>query len=325
MEENIKALPEYATVDEIKENFSIHELVEKAKNENLSEWLASNFLIGQGQKLLEIVENGGNDSEIFALLCRIFKVDLNALSEEDAAKISHSLDTIRARLANKAVVAESQSDLARAIWSGADTIILKGEAEFSLPLGVPNKRFVGENNTLIEIFYDEENIDFDAKGIVVENAQIFLRSAINLKMDNSKNVKVIYGNKKKLDGDDLTEVFQVLKGRSPFESAEQYRNRAENIKGVAVGYTTLSCANYDFDSNTFKIAPTWDLKFIDVLRSFVAGKNFKFNVAPDVAEKLYYNERKMQVFADFTFAENKLTVASLYFETANAGRVYVAW
>lgn len=321
MEENIKSLPEYATLEEIRDKFTIAELVEKAQNDNLAEWLASNFLIGQGQKLLEIVENGGNFTEIFSLLCRIFKVDMTTLSDEDAAKISHSLDTIRARLANKAVVAESQSELARAIWSGADTIVLKGEAEFSLPLGVPNKKFIGEGNTLIEIFYDED-VDFDAKGIVVENAQIFLRSQINFKADNSKNLKVICGNKKLIEGNDLSDVFQVLKGRSPFESADAYRNRAENIKGVAVGYTLLNSADYNFDGNSFKLAPVWDLKFIDVLRTFVAGKNFSIKVAPDVAEKLYYNERKMQIFADFGYTD-KLTISALYLETASAGRIYL--
>jgi hypothetical protein len=167
----MKSLPEYASLEDIRNNFSITELVTAAKENNLAEWLASNFLLGQGQKLLDLVENDANDDEIFALLCRIFKVSFDDLSNDEAIKISHSLDTIRARLANKAVVAETQPELARAIWQGADTIILKGENEFSLPLGVPNKKFIGEGNTLIEIFYDED-VDFDAKGIVVENAQI---------------------------------------------------------------------------------------------------------------------------------------------------------
>lgn len=321
MDEN-KNLPEYATLEEVAKNFSVAELVEKAKNENLSEWLASNFYLGQGQKLLEIVENGGNDSEVFALLCRIFKIDMNSLSDEEANKISHSLDTIRARLNNKSVVAENQSDLARAVWSGADTIVLSGEDEFNIALGVPNKNYKCENNTLIEIFYDED-VNLDEKNIVIENAQIFLRSPINFKADNSKNIKVIRGNKKKLDGDDLTEVFQILKGKSPFESIENYRTRAENVKGVAVGYALLKSADYNFDAQTFGFAPTWDLKFIDVLRSFVKDKKFTVKIAPEVAEKIYYNERKLQIFADFTFADNKLTIASLYFETANAGRIFI--
>lgn len=321
-EENTKVLPEYATIEEVRQNFTLAELVEKAKNDNLSEWLASQFLLGQAQKLLDLVENESPDEELFAILCRIFKVDLNALTDEEVKKISHSLDNIRARLANKAVVAETQPQLSKAIWQGADTIILRGENEFSLPLGVPNKKFVGENNTLIEVFYDED-VDFDSKGLIIENAQVFLRSPINIKLDNSKNVKVIKGNKKKLEGDDLTDVFHVLKGRSPFESIDSYRQRAENCKGIAVGYALLRSADFNFDAQTFGFDPTWDLKFIDVLRDFVRGKKFTIKVAPDVAEKLYYNERKLQIFADFTFADNKLTVASLYFETANAGRIFI--
>lgn len=323
MDENKKTLPEYATVEEIRNNFTITELVEKAKNENLSEWLASNFLLGQAQKLLDLVENDAGDKEIFALLCRIFQIDMNGLSEDEAKEISASLDNIRSRLANKAIVAEDQADLARAVWGGADTIILRGESEFSIPIGVPNKKFVGENNTVIEIFYDED-INLDEKNIVLENVQIFLRSPINLTINKSQNVKVITGNKKTLAPEnDLSEVFKVLKGRSPFESVDSYRQRAENCKGVAVGYALLKSSNYEYDSNSFKIEPVWDLKFIDVLRNFVAGKKFTIKIAPEVAERLYYNERKLQIFADFTFAENKLTIASLYLETQGAGRIFI--
>jgi hypothetical protein len=322
MSEEVKSLPEYSTVEEIRDNFTIAELVDKAKNENLSEWLASNFYLGQAQKVLDLVENDANDAEIFAILCRIFKIDMNALTDEEAAKISHSLETIRARLNNKAIVAECQADLARAVWGGADVIVLSGEDEFNIALGVPSKTYRGENNTLIEIFYDED-VNLDEKNIVIENAQIFLRSNINFTANNSKNIKVIRGNKKKLDGDDLTEVFKILKGKSPFESIDNYRQRAENVKGVAVGYALFKSADYNFDAQSFGFAPTWDLKFIDVLRDFVKGKKFTVKVAPDVAEKIYFNERKLQIFADFTFADNKLTIASLYLETANAGRVFI--
>lgn len=317
-----KNFPEYAALDEIRENFTINELVEKAKNENLAEWLGSNFYLGQAQKLLAVVENGGSDEEIFAILCRIFNVSPDKLSDTDAAQITHSLDNVRARLNNNAAVAENQSELARAVWSGADeTICLLGEELFYLPLGVTNKKFIGEGNTVIEIFYDED-VDLDAKNIVVENAQIFMRSPINLKMDNSKNIKILNGNKKKLDGDDLSDVLNVLQGRSPFESIEAYRNRAENVKGVAVGYVTLKRNDYNFDDQTFKIVPDWDLKYMPCLRSFVAGKKFTLKIAPDVAERIYNNERRLQIFADFTFSDH-LTVASLYLETATAGRIFI--
>lgn len=316
-----KNFPEYASLDEIRENFTINELVEKAKNENLSEWLGTNFYLGQAQKLLDVVENGGSDAEIFAILCRIFNVSPDKLSDDAAAQITHSLDNVRARLNNKAAVAETQPELARAVWSGADVISLIGENLFYIPVGVTNKKFSGDGNTAIEIFYDED-VDLDAKNIVVENAQIFLRSPINLTANNSKNIKVLNGSKKSLNGDDLREVLQVLKGRSPFESVEQYRNRAENVKGVAVGYVTLKQSDYSFDEQTFKIFPDWDLKFIDVLRSFVAGKKFTLKIAPDVAEKIYNNERRLQIFADFTYSDH-LTVASLYLETSTAGRIFI--
>ena len=322
MENENKSLPEYSTLEETRKEFSMQELVTFAKEGNLAEWLASSFFLGQSQKLLDVVESGGSDEEIFAILCRIFNLNLDELNDEDAAKISHSLDKVRARLNNKAAVVESQPELAKAVWGGADTVCLTGENLFYIPLGVTNKHFIGEENTVIEIFFDED-VDLDSKNITVENAQIFLRTPINLKIDNSKNVKIITGNKKKADGSaDLSGVLQVLKGRSPFESVENYRNRAENCKGVAVGYVTLNSGDYNFDDQTFKINPTWDLKYIDVLRRFVAGKKFTLKIAPDVAEKIYKNERRQQIFADLTFSDH-LTVASLYIETQSAGKIFI--
>lgn len=321
MSENVRVLPEYASIEEVRQNFSMNELLELAKNQNLAEWLATNFYLGQSQKLLDVVESGGSDDEIFAILCRIFNINLDSLTDDEAAKITHSLDNVRARLNNKATVAETQSELAAAVWSGSSTICLTGENLFYIPLGVTNKHFIGEGNTAIEIFYDED-VDLDAKNITIENAQVFLRTPVNIKIDNSKNVKVINGNKKRLDDDDLADVLEVLKGKSPFESIKSYRDRAENCKGVAVGYLLLNQRDYNFDDQTFKLFPVWDLKYINVLREFVSGKKFTLKIAPDVAEKIYNNERRLQIFADFTFSD-KLTVASLYLETASAGRIFI--
>lgn len=317
-----KKFPEYASLEEIKQEFSINELVDVAKNSQLAEWLASNFYLGAGQKLLDVVENGGSDDEIFAILCRIFNVKIGDLSEDEISKIMHSLDKIRLRLNNKAAVAETQSELAAAVWSGsADTICLLGENLFYIPLGTTNKKFIGDGTTIIEIFYDED-VDLDAKNIVIENAQIFRRTPNNLTMNNSRNVKVIDGFKKTLAGDDLREVLNVLQGKSPFESVEQYRARAENCKGVAVGYVTLKRNNYNFDEQTFYIEPVWDLKYTPALKNFVVGKKFSLKLAPNIAQDLYNSERRLQVFADFTYSD-KLTVASLYLETASAGRNFI--
>ena len=92
-----------------------------------------------------------------------------------------------------------------AVWQGNDTICLTGENLFYIPLGVTNKRFIGENNTAIEIFYDDD-VNLDEKNITVENAQVFLRTPVNIKMDNSKNIKVINGFKKRLEGDNLADI-----------------------------------------------------------------------------------------------------------------------
>ena len=318
-----KNLPEYANLDSIKKEFSLPELVQLSREENFAEWLTVNLYAGEAQQLLDIVENDGTDAEVAAVLCKIFKYKFDELSDNELSQISAVINRARARVSNKAVVVENQADLAHAIWATGSEVICLNGGEFKIALGVPNKTYKGFNNAVVDIFFDKD-IDLDAQNITLENLQVCLRSPIQIKMDNYKNVKVINAFKTILNENiSADEIADVLRGRSPFESAEQFRARAENIKGLAVGTVLLEDKNYKFDEQTFKIAPEWNFDYISVLRDFTANKSFTLKIAPADAEKLYADERKLQIFADLTFADNKLTIASLYLETQSAGRVYL--
>ena len=60
-----------------------------------------------------------------------------------------------------------------------------------------------------------------------------------------------------------------------------------------------------------------------MLKDFAAGKIFSVNLLPNDAETLYANERKLQIFADFTYRDGKLTILNLYFSTKTLGKIVI--
>ena len=69
--------------------------------------------------------------------------------------------------------------------------------------------------------------------------------------------------------------------------------------------------------------PHWDFEYISVLKDFAVGKKFFLNISPAPARTLYANERKLQLFADFTYRGGRLTILNLYFMTKTLGRVAI--
>lgn len=321
-----KTLLDYETLQEVKQNFTLAELVQMAKNESFGEWLAVHFYAGEAQEILDAVENQGSDAEIALSICKVFKFEFNELTPEEIAQVSafvnqdHARELFDGRIDNKkSAVVSTQGELFKAIWGGAEVLYLYS-GEFKIPLEVPNKTYIGYNHALIEILYPN-NLDLDAQNITLANLQVYLRSNINVKMDNSKNVRLINGAKKTLGELGLQEVFDVMRGRSHFESSEKFKERAENVKGVAVGSVLLVDTDYNFDNQQFKVNPEWDFDYISVLKSSVDNRSFHIKLSPEGAQSLYSSERKLQIFADFTFVDERLTIAQVYLETQAAGRI----
>lgn len=114
-----------------------------------------------------------------------------------------------------------------------------------------------------------------------------------------------------------------MQGRSPFESTNNFKRRAEDIRGVAIGNILLEDKNYFYDEEIFKFQPQWNFEYISLLKNFVRGKEFFINLSPENAELLYTNERKQQIFADLTYIDGNLTILNLYLETVTLGRIEI--
>ena len=322
-----KFLYDYNSLEELAENFSLEELFTLAKNKNLEEWLESNFYDDESQKVADAVDGEVSDAELKLLICKIFNIDFSRLTADELQEISELISEkqnlkISFDKPSNGRKVTTQGELVRALKDGAKVIYLCGD-EFKISHKFHGITYIGRNNAVID-FTDNADIDFDERDIIFEDVQIYVHHPVDLRLDKSKNVKVINGSKNTLD-DYLTleEIFEVMRGRNPFESAENFTKRAENIRGAAVGTVLLKDTDYIFDAQKFPIKPKWDFEYVSVMKDYSDGKNFAFKISPEDAEKLYNNERKLQIFADFTCIDGKLTIAALYFETLTLGRIFI--
>ncbi len=309
--------------------FSLEELVNFAMTTTLSGWLAENFYFDESEKVSNAIKNEVSDAEFKLLICKIFNLDFAELSETDIENISaHIAKNQRKQIffkygddKNSAYVM-NQGELVKALQGGAEILYLDG-AEFRIPVALENKIYVGINNAVIDFTHDSD-IDLDAKNIVLEDLQIFLHYPITIKADNSKNIKIINGTKKALGvHPTLKEIFEILRGRNAFEPSEKFRRRVENIRGAAVGDILLEDKNYNYDAEYFSVKPNWNFEYIAVLKDYAQDKIFSVRLDPENAELLYNNERKLQIFADLTYIDGKITILNLYLETNTLGRISI--
>jgi len=325
-----KNLQNYHSLQELKENFSLTELLKFAKGKLLSEWLEMNYYFSDSKKIFNAVDNQIDDAELKLLICKIFNIDFNNLTADELEEISALVGKNQRKelflkydnAAEKSEFVETQGELVKALQDGANTLYLYG-AEFNIPVELHDKIYIGCNNAVID-FTHESDIDLDARNIIFEDVQIYLHHPITLKMEKSQNVKILNGTKKALGvRPTLKEIFEIMCGRNAFETAEKFKKRAEDLRGVAVGETLLEDKNYTFDTNNFAFNLQWNLDFVSIVKDFARDKNFFLTIAPEHAERLYTNERKLQIFADFTYVDGKLTILNLYFETVTLGRIKI--
>ena len=326
-----KNLFDYHSLQEIAGNFSVEELLDLARKNFLNDWLATNFYSTESEKISVALKNNLSDAEIKLLICEIFNLSLENLSVAEIDEISTLIQRKHRRELffdnregsdRKAAFVENQSELVMALQNGAEILYLYG-GEFQIPHDLRGKTYIGRNNAIIDFTYDSD-IDFDERDVIFEDLQIYLHHPVTLKIEKSKNVKILNGTRKSLGArPTLKEIFEILLGRGSFESERHFVKRAEDIRGVAVGSVLLTEENYFYDDEKFEIRPQWNFNYISVLKDYVADRKFFVNLAPEHAELIYTNERKQQIFADFAYIDGKLTILNLYLETVKLGRIAI--
>jgi len=310
---------------EVAENFSLAELLNFARQGDLQKWLNENFYDSDAVKLAMIIKRAPTDADLKLFVCEVFDLPLETLSTNDAADIAEAADALNQKLLltddRHATFVRTQSELVKAVRSGAQVVYLCG-GEFRIPLNRGDMTYIGSENALIEID-TEDDLDLDEREIVLENLQMYIRRPIVFRAEHSRNLKILDGSKKSLQSDvSPKEILSVLRGRGKFESPEDFKQRAEKICGAAVGVALFDEKDYDFDAAQFKFRPQWDFSYISVLKDF-ADENFSVKLAPEDAERLCANERKLKIFADFTCLGDKPAIARLYFAAETLGIIAI--
>ena len=328
--EGSKLLFDYHSKRDVAEKFSLDELLNFTRQKNLQEWFAENFYSSEARKVAAAVNSHSTDAELKLLLCKLFDLPIENLSPSELEEISatvnknHQRELFMKKLPGddrKVELVETQGELFHALKDGAQLIYLYG-GEFRIPLNRRGVTYIGCENAVID-FDEESDIDLDKCEITLENVQVYLRHPIKFTAANSKNIKLIDGSRKILTNVPLKDIFSILRGRRAFESPTDFKRRADNVQGAAVGFALLDDKDFNFAAPQFNFQPHWDFEYIAVLKNFATGKNFSVKLLPKDAEKLYTNERKLQIFADFTSLDGKLTILKLYFDTKTLGRIEI--
>ena len=322
---NAKPLSAYYSKQEVAEKFSLAELLSFARQGDLQKWFEENFYDGDAVKLAMILKRAPTDADLKLFICEAFDLPLETLSPTDADDLAQAADTLNKKLMlaedRMSRLVETQGELVKALRDGANRIYLCG-GEFRIPLTRNGVTYLGRENAVVDIDA-EEDVDLDAREIVLEDLQVYLRRPIALRAENSRNLKILDGSKKSLQSDvSPKEILSVLRGRGKFESPEDFKQRAEKICGAAVGVALFDEKDYDFDAAQFKFRPQWDFSYISVLKDF-ADENFSVKLAPEDAERLCANERKLKIFADFTCLGDKPAIARLYFAAETLGIIAI--
>ena len=318
-----KSILEFYSKRELVENFSLAELVYFAQQRNLQEWFEENFYAAEAKKVATAINDEASDAELKLLICELFDLPLDTLSAEDVEEVSALAEQkLFAKTPKENKLVKTQRELVRAIKDGDKKIYLCG-GEFRIPLNRNGVTYVGRDNAVIDL--DEElDVDFDKCEIFLEDVQLYLHYPINIKAEQSRNVKIIDGSKKVLgERPTLKEIAEVLRGKNAFETPEDFKTRVEKLCGVAVGSVLLDDKDYDIDAAQFNFKPRWDFDYIPIVKDFAADKKFSVNLQPHDAESLYNNERKLQLFADFTYQGGKLAIRNLYFAPKTRGKVLI--
>lgn len=164
---------EVRSIEELRENFSLEQVLSYLSNGKLETWLRDRY---QNDIADAVSELNQEDAELGKKICNIFdveyveedEVDIELLKERqrktellqnytDEEKFFEVVDKI----------AFEQDDVYDLLDEGEDVIYLCGDS-FSIPLSEKGISYIGVNNPTV-VITSKEKVDFEGKGIRFEN------------------------------------------------------------------------------------------------------------------------------------------------------------
>lgn len=237
---------EVRTIEELRDNFSMEKVLMYFSDGKLIKWLRNNYLDEEAEAISEL---DPKDPELNRKICDVFGVEYNELENVDIDEVAVNKQRL-ARLKeytsekryidviNK--VAFIQNELDGLLGAGANEVYLCGES-FEIPLNRENVKYIGINKP-IAVISSENEVDFKAKNIVLENIRF-----------DEKYLKVVANEKLNADFSGSAEEWNEDKLRCCKQCIELNKNNAGKIKNEysAKGYIHYSMflKDFQYDSN----------------------------------------------------------------------------
>ena len=329
-------LDDCLTLADLKDAFTLRELVILTQDGILENWL-KDYLFESQAEILSSVRNSSGDA-VLLTLCKVLNVDVTKLSDYEASQVIRALQRERENNKRKrecgmdGKIVTNQFELAEALTDeNVHKVYLYNEI-FSVPLNRGHITYDGRGNAVINILAQGDNkfLDFDGNNIYFYNLTIvfhFLEPR-QVKIDHSRqnHNNIIFLRENRITKDDsisLHEMSAFLAGRTPFESACNFADRAKRFHGVIVGKVYLNDTDYDLWNGTFFLNPIWRVEFIECLRRYVRGSKLVLRIPCDEAKELFERERAQLIYADFSTNRNDAVIIRLYIHSGGGqGKIY---
>ena len=336
-DDDVHRLDDYLTIAELREAFSLEELLRMVKDGTLQSWLWERLLDVEAQELSEEKTAELSDDELRVMLCRLFEVDVTRLPACEAASVEQSLakcrlrDMRRASCGKDGAIVTDQRSLVEAMQDASVRKFYLFDGAYTIPLQREGTTYDGRGNALIEIkARGDEPLDLDAREIYFYNLTLVFHylvpSQVKLEASRQNGNTLIF-----LQADKVAlapfvtqqDVLQMLAGRTPFELPEQFEKRLHVLDGTVLGTVLLEAENYDIKQKTFFVRPVWKVDFAEMIRRYVDGDSLYFYSEPTEAESMYQGARRQLVYAEFCADGDCAAIVRIFLLDANGKRIYI--
>ena len=332
MNNYIERLKEVKSLDELKCQFELCELVEMARTYVLSDWLSFD-MSGETNLNQILTANVNDDDELRLLLCEALQWDIiHDLSTTDALAIERALEKRRLReiymedavQSDDAALVKNQAELMQALLDEATVVyLLPNEYRIPLTERYYNVTYIGKNAV---ICIDScKDVDLDEAGIVFKgDIKIYLEHDISLKMNASPNIEVRKFYKSSLNGTiQYRDICRALQGRDSFELQQAFEERIKALTGIVVGDVLFREADYDREKQIYKVYLHWRIDYLTQVRYLAEKQVFYLEADLEFASRLFFVECKMLLYADFETSGDKVVISQLYFITQAGDYIYL--
>ena len=330
-----KRLDDCQTLSDLHDVFTLRELVVLTKDGLLEKWLNSNF----GEYQAEMLSNvrGQNVDVVLMALCNALDIDVTKLSDYEARQVTLAVKNEREKKQREqecgkdGEIVTSQSELVEALADEDTQKVYLYNDIFSIPLNRGQITYDGRGNALINIWAQGDTVlDFDGNKVYFYNLTIvfhFLESS-QVKIEHSRHNhnQIVFLHDNRITKDESVrphEMMAFLGGRTPFESAHDFAERAKRFHGVIVGKVYLNDTDYDLWHESYFLHPIWRVEFIGSLRRYLQGARIVFSISCEEAKVLFERERVQLIYADFGTNRDDSVIIRLYLHAdGGKGKIY---